>query len=218
MSADGDAGVEAIPGVGPSRAANLRAAGYETVGDVRNAGVLDLIDVEQVGRAGAKNIIANASDDDGEPARGSGSASKLTRERQEEIAAKLERAQSIAAAARTSGITRRTFYNWIERGADQEQGPYREFYERMRRARGVGERRLVEALLDAIRATNDTRTLLEVLRIRYPESWGDRDPDADDAGTVNVHLSPEGGYRPPGVDRDRDRDHDDRGDRGDDRA
>ncbi len=114
---------------------------------------------------------------------------KLTMQRQENIAAMLERGHSVAAACRCNGIGTSTFYQWLDRGDDQEEGIFADFADRVAHARGVGEADLVDELVETCREKGDTRTMLSIIKSRYPESWGDAEA-ADEGGTVNIHLSP----------------------------
>lgn len=114
---------------------------------------------------------------------------KLTAQRQESIAQMIENGHSIRAACRCNGIGHSTFYDWLERGDAQEEGLYADFSDRIARARGHGEQKLVDELLDMAREQRDTKTMLSVLRSRYPDSWSDADVDSEQ-GTVNIHLSP----------------------------
>lgn len=113
----------------------------------------------------------------------------LTKQRQENIASMLEQGQSVAAACRCNSIGTSTFYEWLERGDRQEEGIYADFADRVARARGIGESGLVDELLEMVRETSDTRTLLSIIKSRYPESWGDAEA-AEEGSTVNIHLSP----------------------------
>ena len=121
---------------------------------------------------------------------GMGRDPKLTHERQESIAQMLEDSHSIAAVCRCNGISRSTFYEWLKKGDQQEEGIYSDFSDRVARARGAGERQLVDEVLEQAREMGDTRTILSVLKSRYPDSWGDADATEEDGGTVNIHLSP----------------------------
>ena len=132
-------------------------------------------------------------DDDDEAdqeSRGPGRPTKLTKQRQENIAQMLESGQSVQAACRCNEIGVSTFYEWLDRGDDQEEGIFAEFSERVARARGAGEAKLVDELIETCREKGDTRTMLSIIRSRYPESWGDAE-ETDDGGSVNIHLSPQ---------------------------
>lgn len=115
---------------------------------------------------------------------------KLTQQRQENIAQMIENGQSIAAACRCNDIGQSTFYEWLDKAEEQEEGIYADFAERVARARGAGEAKLVDELIEKCREKGDTRTLLSIIKSRYPESWGDAEA-TDEGGTVNIHLSPQ---------------------------
>lgn len=127
--------------------------------------------------------------DDTETSRPANRPTKLTMQRQENIASMLEQGQSVAAACRCNGIGTTTFYEWLDRGDDQEEGIFADFAERVARARGTGEAELVDELIEQCRERGDTRTMLSIIKSRYPESWGDADA-GEEGGTVNIHLSP----------------------------
>lgn len=118
-----------------------------------------------------------------------GRDSLLTKQRQENIAGMLERGQSVQAACRCNEIGVSTFYQWLDKADEQDDGIYAEFAERVARARGVGEATLVDDVVEMARERGDTRTLLSMIKSRYPEAWGDAEA-TDDGGTVNIHLSP----------------------------
>lgn len=111
---------------------------------------------------------------------------KLTKERQENIAAAIENGASISEAARKNGIHRETFHNWMKRGEDQEEGIYAEFFDRLTRARGEGEASYRDALVEIAKETGDTATLMAMLKQRYPESWGDVDRGEQADGQIDV--------------------------------
>lgn len=119
-----------------------------------------------------------------------GRDTKLTKARQESIASMLEQGQSVQAACRCNDISVQTFYRWLDRADQQDEGIYVDFGERVAHARGVGEATLVDDLVELAREKKDTRTLLSIIKARYPEAWGDADA-SDDGGTVNIHLSPQ---------------------------
>lgn len=110
-----------------------------------------------------------------------GRPTKLTHERQERIAGLLEGGHSIAAACRTTGISRETYHDWVRRGEEQEEGIFADFADRVGRARGVGERRIIEDAREAAREAKNANALLRMAQLQYPESWGD-----EMAGAVNT--------------------------------
>lgn len=116
-----------------------------------------------------------------------GRPTKLTLERQERIASMIEEGHSIGAAARSNGITVQTFFNWMERGAAQDEGVFAEFFERITRARGHGEKQYLDAIMTIARENGDVSTLLTLLKSRYPESWADA-KRGEQTGGVTVNL------------------------------
>lgn len=118
-----------------------------------------------------------------------GRDTKLTYERQESIAQMLEESHSVAAACRCNNISRESFYTWLRKGDQQDEGIYADFSDRVAQARGIGEADLKDEVMEAAREQGDTRTMLSILKSRYPDSWGDADA-TEEGGTVNIHLSP----------------------------
>jgi transposase-like protein len=116
-----------------------------------------------------------------------GRPTKLTKERQENIAHAIEQGASISEAARKNGIHRETFINWMNRGEDQDEGVFAEFFDRLTRARGQGEATYRTALMQIAIENNDTATLMTMLKQRYPDEWGDVDR-GDQAGGSNIQL------------------------------
>ncbi|UIO98887.1 helix-hairpin-helix domain-containing protein [Halobaculum sp. CBA1158] len=176
-----------IPGVGPARADALTDAGFDTPADVRDASPEALADrVDGFGEKTAEKVYENAAA--GDNVAEMGRPSKLNVQRQEAIASMIEDGQSIRAACRCNGISHETFYDWLRKGDEQEEGVYADFADRIARARGAGESRLVDDIIETAREKGDTRTLLSVLKSRYPESWGDADA-GDSESTVEVYLT-----------------------------
>ncbi|WP_137288639.1 helix-hairpin-helix domain-containing protein [Natronorubrum halophilum] len=173
-----------ISGIGPAIAESLRDAGYETTGDVMTASADELADVHGIGEKSAKDILTR------EPGAG-GRDPKLTHEVQTSIANMLQQGQSVAAACRCNGIGQTTFYEWLEKADDQEEGIYADFADEVASARGMGEAQLVDDLLEMARENGDARTILSVLKNRYSESWGEDDGDDTDTGSVEVYLTSE---------------------------
>lgn len=100
-----------------------------------------------------------------------GRPTKLTRERQERIAAMLEEGHSISAAARANGISHETYHSWIRKGEKQEEGVYAEFSDRMSRARAEGERRYIQKAQEAAIQSKNASVLLKMAQLQYPNSW-----------------------------------------------
>lgn len=100
---------------------------------------------------------------------------KLTKERQEQIAADIESGASITAACRMASIDKQTFYNWMDAGEREDEGLYADFFDRIVRARGAGEEHYRRIAFDLAREEGDTATLMAMLKQRYPDAWGDVD-------------------------------------------
>lgn len=98
---------------------------------------------------------------------------KLTYENQEEIAAVIEQGGSISEAARKVGVHRETIGNWAEQGQQQDEGIFADFFDRLTHAKGHGEGTYRQALMQIAIETNDTATLMAMLKQRYPDEWGD---------------------------------------------
>jgi hypothetical protein len=109
---------------------------------------------------------------------------KLTKERQDRIAQSIAEGKSIVSAARMTGITPKTVYNWLERGQDADEGIYAEFFQAFTRAKGHGEDYYVETILDIATEEGDLATLMSMLKQRYPDSWQDVDRGEQASGVI----------------------------------
>lgn len=119
----------------------------------------------------------------------SGRPTKLTRERQERIAAMLEEGHSISAATRANGISHETYHSWGRKGENQEEGVYAEFSDRMSRARAEGERQYIEKAQEAAIQSKNASALLKMAQLQYPKSWGDRSEQRTQESGLNVYLT-----------------------------
>lgn len=110
---------------------------------------------------------------------------KLTPELQEAICADLAEGYPITVASETNGISEDTYHRWRKIGRSKkeadEQGPFREFFERTTRARREGERKWTERAFKYAVEADSFGAVMEILRKRYPESWtGYDDDEAED--------------------------------------
>lgn len=126
--------------------------------------------------------------DDDTPTPDNGRDSKLTKERQSGIANKLANGKSIESAARMHGITPQTVYNWLDRGMDEENTIYADFFEEITRARGQGEEKYFNTIWELAREQGDHRFLASLMKQRYPDSWGDTETGVE-ADTVQLEVS-----------------------------
>lgn len=100
-----------------------------------------------------------------------GRPTKLNLQRQENIAQAVEKGKSFTSACRKSGITPQTGIRWMQLGEDEDEGPYREFFERLTRAKGVGQDHWEQRLHEV---TQDPATIMAILKTQYPDTeWGD---------------------------------------------
>lgn len=118
-----------------------------------------------------------------------GRPTKLNLQRQEDIAQAVERGKSFTSACRKAGITPQTGIRWMQVGEDEDEGPYREFFERLTRAKGIGQD-LWEQRLHEV--TEDPATIMAILKTQYPDTeWGDanRGEQAGDGAVINLPES-----------------------------
>jgi hypothetical protein len=106
-----------------------------------------------------------------------GRDTKLSLERQEQIATAIEQGKSLTSAARMAGVNRSSVYEWLDRGeADIESGKdnvFTDFYHRVTRARGHGEDFYFELALELARENGDHQFIASLMKQRYPDSWGE---------------------------------------------
>lgn len=117
-----------------------------------------------------------------------GRPTKLTKQREEQIASAIENGRSMTSAARMAGVSRNAVYSWIEKGEDQEEGVYAEFHDRVRRAQGKGEDFYFSLALEMAKEEGDHRFIASLMKQRYPDSWGDTETGVD-ADTVKLEVS-----------------------------
>lgn len=142
----------------------------------------------------------NSTTDDGDPERcwipshneqgaenPHGRPSKLDLQRQEEIAQAVEQGKSFSLACRKAGITPSTGIRWLQEGEEQEEGEYREFFERLTRAKGHGQDVWESRLLEV---ADDPATIMAILKTQYPDEWGDA-KRGDQAGSETVINIPD---------------------------
>jgi len=117
-----------------------------------------------------------------------GRDSKLTKEREEQIAQAIERGKSINSAARMSGISPQTVYNWLDRGEDESNTVYADFFERITSAKGYGEDRYFNVIWELAKEEGDHRFLASLMKQRYPDSWDETETGVD-ANQVEIEVS-----------------------------
>jgi transposase-like protein len=108
-----------------------------------------------------------------------GRSTKLSKEREEEIAQALEAGKSMTSAARMAGVSRNTVYSWIERGEQEENTVFAEFHDRIRRARGHGEDFYFTLALQLAKENEDHRFIASLMKQRYPQEWAETETGVD---------------------------------------
>lgn len=76
-------------------------------------------------------------------------------------------------AAESEGVDRTTFYRWMQRGATDESGDYRDFRDAVMRARAKAERKMVRIVRRA--AIEDAQSAQWYLERSASDRWGRRD-------------------------------------------
>jgi transposase-like protein len=122
--------------------------------------------------------------------------SKLTKQRQEQIASAIEQGRSMQSAARRAGITPQTVYNWLDKGEGQKEGLYNEFFERITHARGEGEEFYMNLALQMAKENGDHRFIASLMKQRYPDSWGETETGVEADKVELVMQSEKSNYVP----------------------
>jgi hypothetical protein len=137
--------LESMNGVGEAIADNLRAAGYETPADVRDATVDELAEVELIGTSSAEAIQSG-------DAAGRRGADPTVDEHIDEVAKLAELPVSDSGVIRLAPIGWGTHQEWSRKSGE----PYETYQEVWDERRGMAEKKLAEEV-----ALNDPRFLLE---------------------------------------------------------
>jgi len=117
-----------------------------------------------------------------------GRPTKLSYERQEQIASDIEQGRSMASAARKAGVTPQTVINWMDRGkgelSEDKENAYTAFFERITRAKGEGEEYYFKTVVEMAKEDGDHRFIASLMKQRYPDSWGETKTGVDSEQTV----------------------------------
>ena len=116
-----------------------------------------------------------------------GRPSKLTPEIQDRIVAAIRAGNYVETAARHAGIDPATFYRWMERGAKERSGKYREFRKAVEKARADAEVRHVAIIAQA--ATKRWEAAAWWLERSFPDRWGRRRYEVEHSGTVQFESA-----------------------------
>lgn len=118
-----------------------------------------------------------------------GRPSKLSYERQENIASAVEDGDPLVAACRANGITHQTHRNWFKRGQEEDEGPYADYFERLARALAFDQSKKSKVLWETAEQRGDTQAMLTVLKQRYPETW--EEMELGDGNELTISLERE---------------------------
>jgi transposase len=105
-----------------------------------------------------------------------GRPTKLTPELQKRIVKLVRDGNYIETAAIAAGITKQTFYNWMERGKAGEE-PFAEFFDALKRAEAEAEAEIAATVRAGLRDAPQWQSAMTFLERRWPTRWGRRDPD-----------------------------------------
>lgn len=90
-----------------------------------------------------------------------GRNTKLSHELQERLATDLEAGVPVCHAAPKNGISEDTYYRWLRRGEEQDEGLFSDFSERVSRAEAHGKASLISDAIRIARKKDDARALLK---------------------------------------------------------
>jgi transposase len=99
--------------------------------------------------------------------------SKLTDEIQHRIGDNISLGLTYSLAAEATGITYKTFNEWMNRGKTEKSGKYHQFAQHIKKCNADGARKLLERLNDAAEAGN-CQICMWILERRFPEEFGRR--------------------------------------------
>ena len=98
-----------------------------------------------------------------------GRPSKLDADVKKQLVDAISAGNYIEVACEHAGITKRTFYTWLEKGEIARSGEYREFYLEIQEAQANLEVALVAQWMQNVK--KDWRAAAEMLSRRFPDRW-----------------------------------------------
>ena len=98
---------------------------------------------------------------------------KLTPKVQEALVRAIQAGNYATVAVSYAGISRATFYRWMQQGQADETGPFREFYNAIRQAETQAEVRAVAILQGHMQ--DSWQAVVAFLERRFPDRWGRKD-------------------------------------------
>jgi transposase-like protein len=115
---------------------------------------------------------------------------KLSPELQQRIVQALSAGAYVETAAAMAGVSKQTLYSWLKRGADQAQGPFREFLDAVEKAQAEAEVRDIALIAKA--AQTQWQAAAWRLERKFPEKWGRKtrvEHTGEDGGPVQVSIA-----------------------------
>jgi transposase len=97
--------------------------------------------------------------------------SKLTPKIQKRIGENIALGLTYSLAAESTGITYKTYNEWIKKGQTEKSGKYHQFYKYIQKCNADATKTLLERLNDAAK-TGDMRICTWILERRFPENFG----------------------------------------------
>ena len=102
-----------------------------------------------------------------------GRRGKLTPEVREKIVSAIRAGNYAQVAAEYAGISRSTFFRWLDRGRQAQRGLYRDLFEAVEAAEREAEVRAVAILQKHM--DESWQAAMAFLERKHPERWGRRD-------------------------------------------
>ena len=107
----------------------------------------------------------------------------------DKVADRLAAGDTVAeACAEVEGISERTFYEWRQRGSEEDDTMFSQFLHETTRARKGAGRQDRAQLQQAIEKTQDTRTWYKLHMKQYGDQYGDEDMDMREKNGVRQEI------------------------------
>lgn len=129
-----------------------------------------------------------------QPSPGPGRPTKLTPELQERVAAHVAAGAYVETAVAACGISKTSFYEWLRRGAEENEGPHREFLDAVEKAQAEAELKDLENITRAAAEGNWQASAWRLER-KFPDRWARRERmrlehTGKDDGPIAVQVNP----------------------------
>lgn len=118
---------------------------------------------------------------------GGGRPDKLTPEIQERICFLIREGNYAETAARCTGLSDRTYYNWIARGEAEEAGKYFQFVQAIKESEAFAEAEAVGEVRRASRNQAQWAAGMTWLERKFPHKWGRQDR-SEHTGEIRIKI------------------------------